>query len=342
MIASLSTVWLFGLFAIAGLVILVIGTRITDLADRIADRSGLGEAVIGGIVLGAATSLSGVVVSITSALNGAPQLAFANGVGGIAAQTAFLALADVIHKRANLEHSAAEATNLFQGALLLSLLCLPLVAFTTPEFTVWAVHPVSVVLIAVYCVGAVTTSRVREQPMWRPVKTPETVEDEPDEPPSRAGAVALFGSFAMLVAVLGAAGWVIAQTGSALSERLGMSQTVVGALMTAVVTSLPELVTTIAAVRRGAMQLAMGGIIGGNTFDTLFLSLSDMAYRDGSLYHAVGPGEYFWLVVGLLMTAVLLIGLILREREGPLKIGTESVVMLAIYAGAVGLQVVAG
>jgi cation:H+ antiporter len=342
MIQELSTAWILGLFGLAGLAILTLGTRITGLADRIADRTGLGEAVVGGIVLGAATSLSGTVVSVTAALQGAPQLAFANGIGGIAAQTAFLALADMIYRKANLEHSAAEATNLFQGALLLALLGLPLVAWTAPEVTLFAIHPVSVVLIALYCVGAVVTKRVREAPMWKPVETDDTRTDSPDEPPNRRDALVLFGSFLLLVALLGAAGWVIAETGSALSGRLGLSQTVVGALMTAVVTSLPELVTTIAAVRRGAMQLAVGGIIGGNTFDTLFLSLSDMAYRDGSLYHAVGPGDYFWLAIGLLMTSVLLIGLILRERRGPLMIGTESLAMLAIYGGAVALQIRAG
>ncbi|WP_172294410.1 sodium:calcium antiporter [Pseudoruegeria sp. HB172150] len=332
----------FGLFGVAALAILVLGTRITGLADRIADRSGLGEAVVGGIVLGAATSLSGTVVSVTAALQGAPELAFANGIGGIAAQTAFLALADLMYRKANLEHSAAEATNLFQGALLLTLLSLPLVAWLSPEVTVWAVHPVSVLLVALYCVGAVTTKRVRDEPMWVPVETEDTRKDTPEEEPSRKDAAVLFGTFALLVAALGVAGWVIAETGTALSERFGLSQTVVGALMTAVVTSLPELVTTIAAVRRGAMQLAVGGIIGGNTFDTLFLSLSDVAYRDGSLYHAVGAGSYFWLAVGMLMTAVLLIGLILRERKGPLTIGTESLALLVIYAGAVTLQVASG
>ncbi len=342
MLNALSTHWILALFAAAGLVILFAGIRITGLADRLADRTGLGEAVVGGIVLGAATSLSGTVVSITSALNGAPSLAFSNGIGGIAAQTAFLALADLIHRKANLEHSAAEATNLFQSAVLMVLLALPLVAYTAPEITFWQVHPVSVLLIALYCVAAVTTKSVREEPMWRPVQTGATRKDEPEEPQSRGRAWALAGSFAVLVALLGAAGWVVAQAGAALSLRFGLSQTVVGALMTAVVTSLPELVTTIAAVRRGAMQLAVGGIIGGNTFDTLFLSLSDIAYRDGSIYHAVGRGEYFWLAIGMLMTAILMAGLILRQREGPFKIGFESLAMLIVYAGAVALQVRAG
>ncbi|MWD30047.1 sodium:calcium antiporter [Aquicoccus sp. SCR17] len=341
-IAALPSWAIFALFAVASLAVLGLGTRITDMADRLADRSGLGEAVVGGIVLGAATSLSGTVVSVSTALDGRASLAFANGIGGIAAQTAFLALADLIHRRANLEHSAAEATNLFQGALLTVLLSMPLLAFTTPEIAIWGVHPVSVLMVATYVMGALTTKKVREMPMWRPVRTRETREDAPEEARSRKGALTLGTSFAVLVLLLGVAGWVIAETAVEITGRFGISQTVVGALMTAVVTSMPELVTTIAAVRRGAMQLAVGGIIGGNTFDTLFLSLSDIAYRDGSLYHAVTAADLFWLAVGLVMTGVLMLGLILREKEGPFRIGTESLIMLVVYAGAVGLQMWTG
>jgi cation:H+ antiporter len=141
------------------------------------------------------------------------------------------------------------------------------------------------------------------------------------------------------MAAMGVAGWLIAQTGSALIDRVGLSASLVGALMTAVATSLPELVTTIAAVRRGALQLAVGGIIGGNMFDTLFLTLSDSAYRDGSLYHAAQPDDVFWIAVSLLMTAALLAGLITRERHGPVKMGIDSLALLGIYAGAIAIQV---
>ncbi len=342
MFSALSDPIVIAIFAAASVVVLLVGSRITGLADRIADHTGWGEAVVGGIVLGAATSLSGTVVSVTSALGGEASLAFSNGIGGIAAQTAFLALADVIYRKANLEHSAAEAVNLFQGALLVLLLSLPLVAFTLPDFSIFAVHPVSVLMIGAYLVGARAAGAVHEKPMWRPVQTRETRNDEPEEEPDRGSLKTLAFWFALMVAVLGVTGWVIAQTAVELSQRFGLSATVVGALMTAVVTSLPELVTTIAAVRRGAMQLAVGGIIGGNTFDTLFLCFSDIAYRDGSLYHAVTKGDLVWLAVGLLMTAILLMGLILRERQGPFRIGTESLAMLVVYGAAVVLQIYAG
>jgi len=138
---------------------------------------------------------------------------------------------------------------------------------------------------------------------------------------------------------MGISGWVISLSGAEFIQRFGLSSSLVGALGTAVVTSLPELVTTLTAIRRGALQLAVGGIIGGNTFDTLFLVFSDVAYRDGSIYHAVGPTDLFWMATGLLMTVILLSGLILRQREGPARIGMESVLMMLVYAVAVSVEV---
>lgn len=324
----------------AASVILLVGFRMTDLADRIADRTGLGEAVVGGVLLGAATSFSGTVVSLTAALDGRASLAFSNGIGGIAAQTAFLAIADILYRRANLEHAAAELANVFQCGVLLVLLAIPVAAFTAPEIAFWGVHPASFVLVVVYAYGVRATARLREQPMWRPVETEETRADEPediDTPDKPARWLIL--RFLLLMVLLGLAGWVISQVGAQLVDRLELSASLVGALVTAVITSLPELVTTIAAVRRGALQLAVGGIIGGNTFDTLFLTISDIGYRDGSIYHAVGPQDLFWLATGMLMTAILMLGLIFREKKGPASIGRESLLLLCLYGLAIAVQV---
>lgn len=343
MFASFSMTVLLGAGGLAALAILLAGTRLTGLADRLADRTGLGEALVGGVLLGATTSLSGTIVSLTAALDGRASLAFSNGVGGIAAQTVFLALADTLYRRANLEHASAELANVFQCGLLLLLLSIPLVAYTAPAVTLLGVHPASVALVLVYGGGVVATARLRETPMWKPVDTHETRSDEPDGSDDRGeSTTGLALRYGGLTLVLGVSGWVVAQVGAQLTDRLALSASLVGAIMTAVVTSLPELVTTLAAVRRGALQLAVGGIIGGNTFDMLFLTLSDIGYREGSLYHAIGPSDLFWVAVGLLMTAVLLLGLLYRERQGPGRIGIESMALLAIYAGAVTVQALAG
>ena len=343
MFASLSTPLLLAIFLIAALAVLFGGTKMTGMADRLADRTGLGEALVGGVLLGAATSLSGTLVSVTSALDGRASLAFSNAIGGIAAQTAFLALADVIHRRANLEHAAADLANVFQGAMLMLLMTLPLLAWSMPPVAVAAVHPASLALLAVYVAGVFGSHRLRQQPTWTPVETRETKPDKPDPPePGEGSTAGLAARFVGLMLLMGAAGVVIAKSAGLLVDRWDVSASVVGALATAVVTSLPELVTTLAAVRRGALQLAMGGIIGGNTFDMLFLTLSDAGYREGSLYHAVERGDLFWLVVGLAMTAVLVLGQLYRQREGPGRIGWESATILALYVGAIAAAALTG
>ena len=343
--SDLSTPVLLGAFLLAAAAVFVAGVRMTGTADKLADRTGLGEALIGGVLLGAATSIAGVSVSVTSALDGLASLAFSNSVGGIAAQTVFLAFADMAYRRVNLEHAAADLGNVFQGIVLLVLLTLPFLAATSPEVTVFATHPVSFVIPVVYGVGLVANRVVQEEPMWTPVNTPDTDQDAPeeeDEATRHKSTLRLFAGFGGLMLAMGAAGWVISKTAGELSTRLELSQSLVGALATAVVTSLPELVTTITAVRRGALQLAVGGIIGGNTFDTLFLTAADIGYREGSLYHAVPLLDYFWVVSAILMTGILLGGLILRQRIGPARIGAESVLLVLIYAGAVAVQAVAG
>jgi cation:H+ antiporter len=285
-----------------------------------------------------ATSLAGTVVSVTAALEGRASLAYANAVGGIAAQTAFLAIADLVYRRANLEHASADLANMVQAALLCLLLALPFAAATGPEVAVFGVHPVSLALPIVWLLGARAGATARERPMWRPVATPDTREDLPErEVRERALAPMVLG-FLVLAAVLGGAGWVISQVGGRISDLAGISTTAVGALMTSVSTSLPELVTTLAAVRRGAVQLAVGGIIGGNAFDVLFLTFSDIAYREGSLHHAIGRADLFWLAVSLATTAVLLLGLLVRERRGVAGIGFESAGVLAIWLGAAAVQ----
>ena len=120
-----------------------------------------------------------------------------------------------------------------------------------------------------------------------------------------------------------------------MSSQTGISENVLGALLTSTLTSLPELVTMITAIRRGALTLAVGNIIGGNTFDVLFLSASDAAYRDGSLFHTM-TGEHLLIVVAAIcMTAILTLGLLRREKIGPASIGLESVELTTSVLGSV-------
>lgn len=324
-----------GTFVSAAAVIALAGIRLSAVADKLADRTGLGEAIAGALFLGASTSLPGIVTSVTAAWNGYPELAASNAVGGIAAQTAFLAVADFTYKQANLEHAAASAPNIMQATVLVSILAIPLLAAYSPEFAVWGVHPATPLLFAAYLYGIRMVKDASEHPMWRPQQTRETREDQPEDENTTENLSRLWVEFAIVALLVAVAGWVVARTGIALSQQTGMSETAVGGLFTAVATSLPELVTSIAAVRRGALTLAVGGVVGGNCFDTLFLAAADVAYRPGSLYHAMGDQQSFMIALTILLTGTLLMGLMRREKSGIANIGFESFMILVLYGGAV-------
>jgi cation:H+ antiporter len=325
-------------FAAGAAAIAIAGVRLAGVADALADRTGLGEALAGAIFLGASTSLPGIVTSVTAAWNGHPELAASNAVGGIAVQTAFLAIADITYKKANLEHAAASTPNVMQAAVLVSILAIPLLAASTHNVSVWGVHPATPLLFAAYFYGMKMVKEASERPLWRPRRTRDTREDQPDGAHTTGSLRRLWMSFAMVAAIVAVAGWVIARSGIALSRQTGLSETAIGGLLTAVATSLPELVTSIAAVRRGALTLAVGGVIGGNCFDTLFLAAADIAYRPGSLYHAMGPRQSFLIALTILLTGILLTGLLRREKSGIANIGFESFLILVLYGGAVAFM----
>lgn len=326
------------LLAAAGTIVLV-APRMVQTADRLADVTGLGEALVGAVFVGIATSLPDAVATLTPALAGLPDLAVGNALGGVLGQTAFLAVADIAYRRANLEHAAASLANLMQGTLLVTLLAVVLVALHTPDVAVLGVHPATILLPIVYGYGLRVVNEAEDAPMWRPTQTDETREDVPDDEEYDGGVARLWGRFAVFGLVLATAGFFLGRSGEALVAVAGLGESFVGVFITGVGSSLAELVVSISAVRAGALTLAVGNVIGGNTFDTMLLGLADIGYREGSVY-AVVSGEQSAIVgAGIFMTAVLLLGLLRRERHGLGNIGIESSVVLVAYLGVLALLV---
>ena len=340
--SALSLPLLGGLFTLAALVVMFCGVKLTHKADEFASQSGIGGAITGIVLLGALTSLSGSITSVVAATRGHPELPLSNAIGGIAAQTFFLVIADLVYRRANLEHAAASVSNMISGSVLIILLAMLLMAITLPSATLFHIHPVTPALFLVYLVGLKFCAQARDEPGWAPYGTtdPDTEKTDETQDPS-ASTTRLLMSVIGLGVICGGAGWVIADTGLAIAAKTGVREGIVGTLMTSIVTSLPELVTTIAAVRRGALTLAVGGILGGNTFDVLFAAFADVGYTDGSIYHAAAADQVFMIHISMAMTAMLLMGLLRRERSGPANIGFESLALLVLYIGGISAVIFA-
>lgn len=308
------------LFAVATGAVLVFAPRLTSTVDALAERSRFGRTLVGSVLLGASTSMPGIVVTVVATLRGDVALAVANAVGGVAVQTTFLAVADIAQRRTHMFRNAATSKALTQLGMLLVLLAIPLFAVAGwPDVSVGRLHPTSIILVLVYAGG-----------MWISWREP----GEPDEPVHRptelsdAPPSVLWLRYARQVAMVAIAGFVIGTTISPISDALGIGSVAAGALITAGATSTPELVTAVTAARRMRLHLAVGDIVGGNTFDILFLAVADLAFAT-SVYTVVGGEVVLLIASGILLNALLLLGFV--RRGSARSVSLESWIMLGVY-----------
>lgn len=323
-------------FVTAGVLTVVGAVRMATLGDTLATRTGWGQAIFGAVFFGATSSLSGIVITAVAAASDSPDLAYSNAVGGIAAQTLAIAVADLFYRRGNLEHAAASLSNILFGCLLIALLLLVVLAAFIPSVTVLGISPMTAVLVAVYLGGLTLIRRTGHSPMWEAVHTRATlVEDPSDEDGDGRRTRSVWLEFAAVGAAVAIGGAAIATAAEGIVDATGLSAGFVGAILLGVVNALPETVTAIAAVRRGAVTLAVAAVLGGNCFDALNVAVGDVFYRSGSLYHEAGSDELFLALASALMTVVVVGGLLVRQARGPGRVGFEGVTLIGVYASIV-------
>lgn len=341
-------------FAAAMAAVGFVGPRLARTAEAIANRLELGQVLVGAVLLGVVTSLPGLVLTVTAATRGETELAVSNALGGVAAQTLFLAIADIAFRRGTLSSHVPTRQVGYQAALLMVLLALVIVGLGTDTVAVWRIHPVSAGIVVAYLGGLFLSRRldlrgaaaIGPEPDSSDVEGGRsglrgklgTLEESPAvHEEERRSWPALWSRFAVFAALLVGAGFALALTGSDIAETTALSATSVGVLLTAVATSTPELVTSVAAARRGAIGLAAGDIIGGNTFDTLFIAAADLA-SDGPITARAGDSAIALAGLVVLINGVLLGGLV-RQGSGARNTDVESLSIVVIWLVAVVLIV---
>jgi cation:H+ antiporter len=163
--------------------------------------------------------------------------------------------------------------------------------------------------------------------------------DTDDEAPTRSKA-RIVTSLTLAGLVVVAGGYLVTRTGDALAEQTGLGSSFVGAILLALATSLPEVSTTLEAVRLGRHRLAFSNIFGTNLFDVGFLFVADVFYRGGGVLEEVGSFSQFAALLGILLTGVYVAGILRRRKRVVLRMGIDSAIVIAAYA--VGVVVLYG
>ncbi len=139
--------------------------------------------------------------------------------------------------------------------------------------------------------------------------------------------------FLLSGAVVAAAGMRLAHDGDTIAEETGLGGMWVGAIAVAAATSLPELLTDLAAVRQGSPNLAVGDLFGSCMANMMVLAVADLAIRNGRMLTRVAVNQALVgiLAIGLLLIAAL--GILIGGSASVLGLGWSSVLIAAAYVG---------
>ena len=344
--SGLGTPFLILIFATAAGATWCAGIYLSKTTDSLDHRLGLGEALGGLILLAVAGTLPEIAIVASASLGGHLDLAVGNLIGGVAIQTLILVVLDFAAGRERpLSFLVGSLVPVLEALMVVVVLATVLGGAALPaHINAGGISPTSIAVVVLWLGGLWVVNRVRLKADWK-VEMPGSrpgrrhVREDHAEAPrpyvtrSTAFVVGVFGAAS---AVTLAAGVMLQESGSVLADRMGLQGAIFGATVLALATALPEISSGIAAVRLGDHQLAMGDILGGNSFQiTLFLLADVLA---GTPVIVAARGSDVWLgAAGLLMTGIAAAAVIARPKRTFLWLGIDSIALAVIYAAVIAL-----
>lgn len=321
------------IFAAAASLVWLAGSRIALYADEIARRSGLGQAVIGVLLLAGVTSLPEIATSFTSALHDDANLAVNNLFGSIAMQVAVLAVADQIYHQRALTSIVPNPTVMVQGVLNICLLtgAALIIGVGDQPLLGAGIGSWGLFIIAVWSFVHIARNS-RRQP-WI-----ANISDDAKQQHASTAAQGMKDSNRILALKTGSAatvillaGALVASSAEVLAQQTGLGSSFMGMAFVAISTSLPEASTVFAAMKRGLYTLAISDILGTNIINVALLLGVDLLIGGQPVLNQTGVFASTGALLGVLVTAIFLYGLVERRDKTISRMGTDSALVLLVY-----------
>jgi cation:H+ antiporter len=323
---------------IACLVIIVIaGTSLAKYGDLIAEKTGLGRVWIGVVLLAAITSLPELATGISSVtIVGNPDLTMGDLFGSNLINLVIIAIIDVVHKNGPVLHFLSNGIilssvlSLFMIGAAATFLFLAQNLLTVSLFGRIGIY--SLVLFGLYLLAQYMISSFNRAEMKKAEAGKQT--DQNQHSASMKKGLTIFIISAL--ATVGAGTW-LALIGDQVVEATGLSASFVGTLLLAFCTSSPEIVVSISAARIGALDMAIGNVIGSNIFNMgVIIFVNDIFYTKGPILQGVDMNHLITALFAILMSAVVIVGIVFRPRfKGRIWIGADTVAIVMLYAAAI-------
>ena len=303
-------VWLK--FRLCLVIILFSGTKLARYGDAIAKKTGLGGVWIGLLLLAAVTSMPELTIGVSSvALVGLPDLALGTLFGSCLFNLVILALLDILYhptpilSQVSLRHVASAGV----GMLLVAIAAVSILAGEGLSGLAlgWVGIPSIVILILYFVAVRRMFHFERSHP------APQLEADLPQyaEIPIRR----VYLRFILAAAAVIGAGIWLSFIGDEIAATYNWDASFVGSLFLAITSSMPELVVTIAALRLGALDMAVANILGSNMFNIAIIAPVDLFYTQGAILSSVSGAHLITAAVAIVMSLLVIVGLRFRQKR---------------------------
>jgi len=319
------------LFFISALMVVLAGTRLAAYGDVLATHTPLGYTLVGGILIATVTSLPEISSSISAAMIGSPDLAFGNVYGSNAFNIMIIAIADIAQGPGSLLRMVREShilSSMF-GIIMtvISIMAIVIAPYGMFEMSIGWVSSFSLIIMITYLTAM--TLMVRYENKHASITKENDSSDKVIKPDNLVPKTAI--KFIVMAVIIVISGIQLSVNADIIAENTGLGQTFIGTLLMAGATSLPELVASIAAIRIGAYDMAVGNVLGSNLLNILIIAITDFSYVQGSVYVAVSHQHLLTAMTTILLSGIVVIGLFYRSKRSFMTMGWDSILVLGGY-----------
>jgi len=314
-------------FLFCAAIIFFAGKRLSHYGDLLADLSGLGKAWIGLILMAAVTSLPELMVGVSSAaILQSADLAVGDILGSCAFNLGILSLMDIFTPKDKPLFSNVSKSHILAaafGVILIALVGLNL--FLEKDITITSfIGLTSVSFLVVYLISVKTIFNYQKHNATTAIKAVEIVETHL----TLKQVIIRYALFASVIIVTALA---LPYFAEHIAEETGLGKSFVGTLFLAISTSLPEIAVSLAAIRMGSTDMAVGNLLGSNLFNILILFLDDIFYTKGYLLKDASEVNLLSVFFVAMMTGVAIIGFIFPNREKKIFMARDTFAIFGLY-----------
>lgn len=316
-------------FAACILLIGFAGVKLSRYGDVLAEKTGMGGTWIGLVLMASVTSLPELITGVSAVtLANAPNIAVGNVLGACVMNLLMIVVLDFLQRGESVYTRASHGHILAAG---FGVVLLAFVGFNlllgdrAVGVSLGHVGLYAPVIFLLYLISMRTLFRYERQQQDEYVE--ERAARYPDMTLTQAAV-----RYAMAAAVVILAALWLPFVGNALAAAMGWHKTFVGTIFVALATTTPELVVTVAALRLGALNMAIANLFGSNLFNLALLAVDDLLFLPGPLLSYVNPVHAVSAFSAIAMTGAAIVGLLYRPPGRLFRtVGWASMFLFSVY-----------